>query len=69
MTAAREGEEEEEDRGGTGGGDGEGGRHSVRASRARALRDAKRRCCITLSGRIDERPCNEFISQITVFRL
>lgn len=46
-----------------------GGRHSVRASRTRALRDAKRRCCITLSGRIDERPCNEFISQITVFRL
>ncbi|KAK5899253.1 hypothetical protein CesoFtcFv8_008749 [Champsocephalus esox] len=31
--------------------------------------DAKRRCCITLSPAADERPCNEFISQITVFRL
>ncbi|KAI4832814.1 hypothetical protein KUCAC02_015758 [Chaenocephalus aceratus] len=31
--------------------------------------DAKRRCCITLSPATDETPCNEFISQITVFRL
>lgn len=34
-----------------------------------APRDAKRRCCIALSPAADERPCNEFISQITVFRL
>lgn len=35
-----------------------------------ALCDAKRRCCITLSAAADEKPCpNEFISQITVFRL
>lgn len=35
----------------------------------RAPCDTKRRCCITVGPVSDERPCNEFISQITVFRL